>query len=352
MVDLWLMAYTENQAFELIESAHARGRLGHAFIISGAKNAGLQELTTRVINLINSTVAEPVEDTGMDLFGEPVVAQPVKQAENLDELKGDLVRIIAPESKSRIIKVEQMREIEKFMQQAVTAGKWKVGVILDAERMMPAAANAFLKTLEEPPNGCILFLLTGRPEALLPTILSRCVNLPLIPEIDQRVALEGEDEMLTSLCRNGKLGFNSVSRALSIKSVFAGILAKRKLAITASHEVAQKEEREHYKNATDGTWLKERERYFEALIQSDYLLERSEWIDLLIAWLGDLVRIKVGAPRLEFKKLESVMTAVAQKETLESLLRRMEAMEELREMLNTNVSEALALEVSFMKTFG
>jgi len=87
------MAYTENQAFELIESAHARGRLGHAFIISGAKTAGLQELTTRVINLINATVAEPVEDAGMDLCGEPVVTQPVQQAENLDELKGEIGRL-------------------------------------------------------------------------------------------------------------------------------------------------------------------------------------------------------------------------------------------------------------------
>ena len=346
------MAYTEDNAFELIKSAHARGRLGHAFIISGAKNAGMDSLTTRIVNMINAADEPEAEEGGVDLFGEAAVPEPVKVAETLAELEGNLVRIVTPRSKSRIIKVDQMRELEKFMYQAVDADKWKVGVVMAADRMQPSAANAFLKTLEEPPNGCILFLITGSPEALLPTILSRCVSIPLVPMSDERIPLEGEAVMLKSMCRNGKIGFNTVSRALTIKSVFSGIMAQRKADITAKHEATQKEEREHYRNATDGTWLKEREKYFEALIQSDYLLERSEWIDLLIVWLGDLVRIKSGAPRLEFKNLEPVMREVAEKESLESLLRRMESMEQLRGMLNTNVSEALALEVCFMKSFG
>jgi len=139
---------------------------------------------------------------------------------------------------------------------------------------------------------------------------------------------------------------------LTIKSVFASVLNKRKLAITKDHEASQKEEEKHYKNATDGEWLKDREKHFESLIQSDYLLERSKFIDLLILWLGDLVRLKTDATKLEFSQNESAMREIAEKEELESLLRRMEALEQLRGMFETNVSEALALEVGFMKAFG
>ncbi len=412
------MAYTEDKAFELIQSAHSRGRLGHAFILSGAK-VNMESLATRVVNLINKEdvnaaprrklEAKPrveaieapqkvetgvnSDDGGLDLFGneandagadlfdmfgeveatpapkkevKPVAAKsivksqpnpvvekkPYVEAKNLDELEGDLVRIIRPHSKSRIIKVDDIRELEKSMFQAAEASKWKVGVIIDADRMQAAASNAFLKTLEEPPNGCLLLLLTHSPERLLPTILSRCVNITLMSSGTQRTPLEGEQDMLTVLLRSGKQGFNSVSRALTIKSVFSTLLNKRKLAIAKNYEVVQKEEEKHYKNATDGEWLKEREKHFESLTQSDYLLERSKFIDFLILWLGDLVKIKSNAKRLAFTQHEGAMVEVAEKEGLESLLRRMEALEDLRGMFETNVSEALALEVGFMKAFG
>lgn len=424
------MAYTEDKAFELIKSAHSRGRLGHAFILSGAKK-NMESLALRVVNLINKQdvnaapkrklaakprvekvveaevpvetpsteggdldlFGNPTSDGGgaagggdlFDLFGEvevastpapaakeeskpkpvaaakaavksepaPLVEQkPQKEAESLDELEGDLVRVIRPYGKSRIIKIDVIRDLEKALFQAADANKWKVGIMVDADRMQTSASNAFLKTLEEPPNGCLLLLLTNSPERLLPTILSRCVNITLMSSDNERAPLEGEQDMLTVLLRSGKQGFHSVSRALTIKSVFSSLLNKRKTAISKTHEATQKEEEKHYRNATDGEWLKEREKHFEALTQSDYLLERSKFIDFLILWLGDLVKLKSGAKRLAFTQHEAVMLEIAQHEDLESLLRRMEALEELRSMFETNVSEALALEVGFMKAFG
>ncbi|MEZ7956727.1 MAG: hypothetical protein QMC23_08650 [Rubritalea sp.] len=354
------MAYTEDKAFGLIEFAHEKGRLGHAFIISGTKHAGVESLTTRVINLINreegsQEAGEGGGDDMFDLFGETKEAgdtpQSQPEAQNLQELEGELVRIVRPQMKSRIISVDAMRELEKSFFKTARKGKYKVGVIVDADRMRKEAANAFLKTLEEPPDGSILFLLTASPERLLSTILSRCVNIPLIAENDVREVMEGEKEMLNTLLRNAKIGFNSVSRALTIKSVFASILNKRKLAIGKVYEASLKEEQDHYKNTTDGEWLKDREKHYECLTHSDYLFERSKFIDLLILWLGDLVRIKSGATRLDFVQHEAAMAEAAAKESLESLLLRMDAMEELRGLFETNVSEALALEVCFMKAF-
>jgi len=350
------MAYTEQKAFELMESAFERGRLGHAFIISGNKHAGVESFTTRVINLINREEEEEASDEAdmFDLFGEVEQAEPLAfqtEAETLKELEGELVRVVRPQMKSRIIPVDAMRELEKAMFKTSTRGKYKVGVVVDADRMRDEAANAFLKTLEEPPVGSIFFLLTANPERLLSTIFSRCFNIPLIAENDEREVLADEDEILNTLLRNAKAGFHSVSRALTIKSVFSSILNKRKLEIAKGHEASLKEEQEHYKNTTDGDWLKEREKYYESMTQSDYIFERSKLIDLMILWLGDLVRIKSGATRLDFESYLQQMTEVAEKESLESLMLRIEAMEELRALFETNASEALALEVCFMKAF-
>lgn len=89
---------------------------------------------------------------------------------------------LAPEGKSRTIKVESMREkIIAPLGKAAYTGGWRAAVIEGADRFQEAAANAFLKTLEEPPPKTLFLLLTDAADAILPTIISRCrrINLPL-----------------------------------------------------------------------------------------------------------------------------------------------------------------------------
>ena len=86
---------------------------------------------------------------------------------------------IEPESKSRKILVEQIRELEASLRMHATRAKVKFGVVYEADRLMPQAANAFLKTLEEPPDHSLLILVTALPEALLETIRSRCIEVSL-----------------------------------------------------------------------------------------------------------------------------------------------------------------------------
>lgn len=337
------MAYTEDKAFELVKSAFERERLGHAFLITGEALAGGERLATKMIEMIN-----PDETTsGLELFGGAGDPEP----RSMDELEGELVRIVRPEMKSRRISVKQMRELEKSMYQSAEKDRWKVGVVLEADRMGVEAENAFLKTLEEPPNNCLLLLITSRPERLLPTILSRCVQLPLITHAE-REETEGETELLNVLGKVGKVGFGSVGRALTLKAAFSRVLDRRKAIISKQNDAAQKEEVLHYKQTTEGDWLKQRENYFKALTESEYLLERSQFLDILITWLGDVVRQKCGVDALDYPKHSAVTKAVADSESLESLLSRMESLEGLGTLLETNVSEQLALEVGFMKAFG
>src|SRR5439155_1091172 len=64
-------------------------------------------------------------------------------------------------------------------------GRRKVAIIAEADRLQPQAANAFLKTLEEPPRNSLLLLLSALPEALPDTIVSRCISIPLAANGEQ-----------------------------------------------------------------------------------------------------------------------------------------------------------------------
>ena len=94
-----------------------------------------------------------------------------------------------PEKKSRIVSVEAVHE--KFidpMSQTSFSGGWRVGVLVGADRLNPAGANAFLKTLEEPPARTLFLLLTDAPEQLLPTIISRCQRIDLPDSREHQLA--------------------------------------------------------------------------------------------------------------------------------------------------------------------
>jgi len=335
------VSQSAEKAFELIQSAHGRGRLAHAFLISGALGCGKEELASRLISMVNGSG----KSGGMDLFGEPVEEKIVP----LDEQEGGWVRIIRPRSKSRRISVSEIRDLEHTLQLAAPKGETKVGVIADADRMNEQAENAFLKTLEEPPNGTLLLLLSTRPQRLLPTILSRCVQVKLTG--GRPLGAEGGDDLVAALNRAAARGFGNPIAALHMKSVFTDFLAEKKAEAEAAAKAATKEEIATYRDGTDGTWLKEREDFHKAAAEADYLDARNRYLDVILAWLADLIRIKTGSGGLDFPESADNLAKIAEGESIFQIGRRLEALERLRQTLETNASEPLALEVGFLRAF-
>jgi len=100
---------------------------------------------------------------------------------------------LRPSGKARFIRVDPMRAFIRNLYLSPNQGLRKVGIVYEADRMMDPAANAFLKTLEEPPADTTLFLLTTRPHDFLPTIHSRCFHFRIPAEGEAQDAPEWAD---------------------------------------------------------------------------------------------------------------------------------------------------------------
>jgi DNA polymerase III delta prime subunit len=102
------------------------------------------------------------------------------------------VTIGAPENPGPL----SVRSLLRFLRLQPYQGRYKVAIVADAHRLTPEAANAFLKTLEEPPPASLILLLTSNRTALLPTILSRCQPIRFEPY--------GEEELAALLAELGE----------------------------------------------------------------------------------------------------------------------------------------------------
>jgi len=155
------------EAYSLISHAIDTGHIANGYLIVGDLKGNAAELTQLILHKLF-----PDETDQVDAGSHPDVVT------------------LSPQGKSRTIKVERGKEdsgpgmrdgMLEPMSVTAFSGGWKVGVIFSADRLQLAAANAFLKSLEEPTPRTLYLLLTDQPDAILPTIISRTqrVNLRL-----------------------------------------------------------------------------------------------------------------------------------------------------------------------------
>lgn len=159
----------QSQAFDLVRHAFRAGRLPHAYCVVGPPRGAARALADRVAALL---LCEKGGDSAPCGACDPCgrVARGVHP---------DVFQV-GPEMKSRAIGIEAMRErLLPWAAEKSFSGGWKAGIVLFADRLTPEAGNAILKTLEEPPENTLFLLLTDNPDALLPTIASRCQKIDL-----------------------------------------------------------------------------------------------------------------------------------------------------------------------------
>src|SRR5437660_9973045 len=212
------MAFSTDSALQHLQRAHKQNRLAHAYLISGPVGSGKSIVAARLAAALNKTTPEEVlRGQAPDVF------------------------ITEPASRSRRIVVEQVRNLERALQLRTSDNRTKIGIIRDADRMQSQAANAFLKTLEEPPQNALLLLLTTLPEALPETILSRCLSLPL-RTASEIVPSPQEMELLRLLCATAAEKSRGIEGAYRVSQGIQARLNSVREQIRDEHAAALKRE--------------------------------------------------------------------------------------------------------------
>jgi DNA polymerase-3 subunit delta' len=320
------MAFSRDTALEYLRRAHEQKRLGHAYLITGPPGSGKRALAADVTNLVNGTSADEVFSS-----------------------RAREVYVAEPESKSRRIVTEQVRGLEQALHLRAANDRPKVAIIAEADRLQPQAANAFLKTLEEPPANSLLLLLSSLPEVLPDTILSRCISIPLRP--NERVRPEEQKQLIELLRRTAQQKSWNLETAYGLAQGIQRLLAGIREEIKEQNQQNLKSEEARYQHSTDGSWLDEREDYYKALNESQYVERRTRLLEALFLWWADVLRSKTGITARDFPEANKETADVANRFRTSDILKRIRRLEQLREHLGYNIQEALAIEVAFLKVF-
>lgn len=340
------MPYTPERAFALVSQAFQHGRLAHALMISGPNSHDMEQLVIQIAWLLRGSGS--VAGASMNLFGEPETAT---MPEQIDDLESELVQVLRPIKVSRVISIDAIREVEKRLQFFAGPNEWKVVIIWDADRMREEAQNAFLKTLEEPPPRCLLILATSKPQILLPTIHSRCLGLVLLGRMDYRG--QGGAEFIETMESMAKRHFGTALGAMRMRACFEDVLEQRSKEFSAKQDKIAAEEVKAYRNTTDGEWLGEREEFHDAVVRSMALAEQARFIEIMLAWLADVLRVANGCPADDFPECQATMQLVAEQDGVARLVRRIDALEDMRTVLSTTqAQQGLALDSGFLRVFG
>ncbi|HEX4334067.1 MAG TPA: DNA polymerase III subunit delta' [Usitatibacter sp.] len=165
-----------------------RDRLPHAVLVQGREGIGKLDFSRA---LAAGALCESPRDglacgecPSCHWFSQgnhPDFREIVPEAAQEDEEGPEAEAPRSEKAKSVFVKIEQIRDVADFMALTTHRAGYRVLLIHPAEAMLPAAANALLKTLEEPPARTMIVLVSGHPARLLPTIRSRCRAVTLAP---------------------------------------------------------------------------------------------------------------------------------------------------------------------------
>lgn len=156
--------------------AQARGRLHHAWLLCGPEGVGKATFAYRAARRLLGAAPDPARGLLGAAPNDPVCRQVASQS-HPDLLV--LERAVEDGKTKKFIAVDDARRMPEFFSKAPGSAPFRVAIIDSVDEMNINAANAVLKTLEEPPERGVIFLVSHAPGKLLPTIRSRCRRLKI-----------------------------------------------------------------------------------------------------------------------------------------------------------------------------
>ncbi len=324
----------------------ANGRVPNALLFAGDEGVGKQQFALELIRAF--ICAEPTNGEGCGVCSvctriDTFVIPKEPSEKNKDDFKkvffgghGDVGKVV---TYKRTILVDAIRDLERHAHFLPYEAKARFFIIDDADKMNDESSNALLKTLEEPPSTTYIFLVTSRPDSLLPTIRSRCQTLRFAPIpiddverflIDERAFSHDEARLAARLSRG------SIGRAVSINVGKFRAARERMLAVIA--------------NAVDTSDRAAMLRIAEELNDAKNKDQFEENLDILQSLIHDVWTLSVGSDRTRIinTDLSDKLAPFAENARSADLQEWLVAIDTMRENLAVNINKKIAADALFM----
>ncbi len=332
---------------EVLRRMLASGRVPHSLLLAGAEGVGKKRFALELAKAFVCQTPNNFEACDKcaaciraDKFAFPKSDDKDAHLKVIFSEHAD-IGLVIPYNKN--ILVDAVRDLEKEANFRPYEGKARFFLIDDAEKLNTAkdnAANALLKTLEEPAPTSYIFLITSRPDALLPTILSRCQTIRFVPipakEIEDHLLetkqFSSDDAKLTAKLSRGSIGHALAmdlekfrSQRETMMQVLESLLIKkdRVILLRTAEEMSDAKNKENY-NASLET--------LESLIHDVWTLTLGEDEESVVnADIG--IKLKKLAETAESKRLAEWLVEI----------------ETMRENFNVNLNRKIATDALFMQ---
>jgi DNA polymerase-3 subunit delta' len=312
-------------AVEMLQQHVAHQTLRHAYLLTGPSGLGRRTLAIRLAQALNcATPTAP---------GAPCRScrscKQIEAGQNID------LMVVQAESEGGTLKVEQVREVTKFLSLKPYQSEYKIVIFLRFQEANANAQNALLKTLEEAPSYAVLLLTADNAEQLLPTIVSRCEILRLRPLAVEAVTgfltsrgMDGDKARLLAHLSGGRPGY-----ALRLSSDEAALAFRaEKLDDLKRLLSAKRRDRFHYAEKLS----KDKDAFRQTL-----LLWLSYWRDVLLRTSGAVAALTNIDRAEEIENLTGKVD-LSQARSLTA------GMEQALDRLEKNVNARLLAEVTLM----
>ncbi len=315
----------QEQIKEHLLNAISSGKVSHAYVINGEKSSG-KEYVAKVFAMAlqcEKGETEPCQE-----------CHSCKQA--LSGNQPDIIRVV--HEKPNTISVDDIRtQINGDVAVKPYSSPYKIYLVNEAEKMSPQAQNALLKTLEEPPAYAVIILLTTNCNALLPTVLSRCVILNMKPVADEKVR-------------------RFLMEELQVPDYKADVcVAFARGNIGKAKALASSEDFENIKNEVLSLlkYIEDMELHeIVAAIKKigEYKLEINDCFDIMAIWYRDVLLFKAtkDANRLVFREELGALRKCAQRSSYEGIETIIKALDTAKRRLDANVNFDLVMELLFL----
>ena len=322
------------------------GRLPGALLFTGEEGIGKKLFALEVARALNCRTPKDHEACGVCSSCTRTAKLNYPQRDDADEWTQiiwtdhpDVGLVVAPK---RVLRVEQMRQIENEANFRPFEGKARVFLIDEADKLNDASANALLKVLEEPPKTSYLILITARPAMLLPTILSRCQMIrfsPLTPaEIESHLTKTNVDTRTARL--RARAAGGSIGRALS--GDLTTFTSQRKAMLKVLNALVVSNDRA------------ELLRSAEQLNEAQYKDEFEERLDVLETLIRDAWMLSLGVETTQLVnedlsgELQQISRNLDSSRAADWILQ----IEDMREQLIVNINRKVTTDALFLVMAG